>query len=136
MPENSGAVRHAALKRSSSARRPARAAAIRARSSAGTCQGVVVRRQQRALAREQPRFGSALVDGEVVDHGLHGEGHGVLQPPLGVAHDGGHALLRFRLAPGREQEPHAAAGHAAQHPEAPEILAHFAPRACRMSESV
>ena len=48
--------------------------------------------------REQLGLRAALVDGEVVDHRLHGEGHAVLHGALGFAHDGLHALLRFGLA--------------------------------------
>src|ERR1022692_2200364 len=53
----------------------------------------------------------------------------MLHGALGFAHDGLHALLRFPLAPRAEEESHAAARHAAQHPESPEILAEFGARA-------
>ena len=66
-----------------------------------------------------------LVDAEVVDHGLHGERHGPLHLPLGVAHDGLQALLGPGLAIRVEEEAHAAARHAAEHPEAPEGVSHF-----------
>ena len=38
--------------------------------------GVVTWRQQGVLARQQVGPGAALVDGEVIDHGVHGEGQG------------------------------------------------------------
>jgi hypothetical protein len=95
----------------------------------GHGQGVISRRHERPLALQQAALGAAFVDGEVVDHRLHGEGHGVFQAALGFAHDALHGALRFGLAARMEQESHAAAGHAAQHPEAPEILAKRGPRA-------
>ncbi len=74
-------------------------------------------------------MGAAFVDGEVVDYRLHGEGHGALQAALGLAHDGFQAILGTRLHGGVEDETHAAAGHAAEHPEAPETRAHLLARA-------
>ena len=53
------------------------------------------------------------------------KGTALFQAALGFAHDGLHALLRFGLAARGEDEAHAAAGHAAEHPEAPEIVAEF-----------
>ena len=47
-----------------------------------------------------------------------------------------HAVLRFGFAARIEEKSHAAAGHAAQHPEAPEIVAHFGARARSISVSV
>jgi hypothetical protein len=41
------------------------------------------------------------------------------------AHDLLQALLRLGLSRGREDEAHAAAGHSAEHPEAPEVRAEF-----------
>ena len=71
---------------------------------------------------------AAFIDGEVVDHRLHGEGDAVFHGAFGFAHDDLHAALRFGFAFGTEDESHAAAGHAAEHPEAPEVLAEFGAR--------
>ncbi len=92
-------------------------------------QGVITGGHEGARAGEDPRLGAALVDGEIVDHRLHGERHAMLHDALGLAHDGLHALLRLGLALRAEEESHAAAGHAAEHPEAPEMLAEFGARA-------
>ncbi len=58
------------------------------RSSAGTDQGVVAG----GISASPPCSSSAqvplLVDGEIVDHRLHGERHRVLQSALGLGHDG------------------------------------------------
>jgi hypothetical protein len=43
---------------------------------------VVAGRHQRGGPAQQIGVGAALVDGEVVDHGLHGERHGALQARL------------------------------------------------------
>ncbi len=89
----------------------------------GHGEGVVGRGHEGIGAGQQAGLGAALVDGEVVDDRFHGEGHGALQGLLGLAHDGLQALLRLGLAFGAEEKAHAAAGHAAEHPEAPEIVA-------------
>ena len=72
---------------------------------------------------------SLLIDRKIVDHGLHGKRYAVLHAPLGFAHDGLHTLLGLLLFLRAEQEPHAAAAHATQHPEAPEISAELLARA-------
>ncbi len=80
-------------------------------------------------AAKQACLGAALVDGEIVDHGLHGEGRGTLEAFLGGAHDVLEAVLRPRLALRIEDETHATAGGAAEHPESLEICAEFGTRA-------
>ncbi len=87
-------------------------------------QRIVFGGQQGVIAREQARLGSAFVDGEVIDHRVHGERDGMFQALFGFAHDGGEPVLGFGSPVGRKEKPHAAAGHSAKHPEAPEILAH------------
>ena len=69
------------------------------------------------LARAAHR--AAVVDGEVVDHRLHGEGQGVLQAALRRGHQLLEIVLGLALALGIDDEPHAAAGDAAEHEEAP-----------------
>ena len=69
------------------------------------------------------RARAVLVDGEVVDHRLHGEGNAALELSLGLAHDERDAILRRGFDGGVEEEAHAAAGHAAEHPESPEAVA-------------
>ena len=49
----------------------------------------------------------------------------MLHAALGGAHNVLQAVERFGLAARVEEEAHAPAGHAAEHPEAPEIAAHF-----------
>src|ERR1035437_6009526 len=49
------------------------------------------------------------------------ENSGATRP---AAVGGREPVLRFGFPLGREEEAHAAAGHSAEHPEAPEILAH------------
>ena len=46
-------------------------------------QRVIARRHQRVAAAQQLGRGAALVDGEIVDHRLHGERHGMFHAPLG-----------------------------------------------------
>ncbi len=65
------------------------------------------------------------VDPEIVDDRVHGEREGVLQFALGADHDLVDCFERFRFAGGFDNEAHSAAGHAAEHPEAPEIVAEF-----------
>ena len=67
--------------------------------------------------------GAARVDGEVVDDRVHREGKGKLQARLGLVHDRLHPVLGLGLAVGGEDESHAAARHAAEHPESPEVVA-------------
>jgi len=91
---------------------------------------VVARGHQCLIARQQFGVSAPLVDGEVIDHRLHGEGDGRFQPSLRR----GHNLLQAHLGPrfhGRiKHKAHAAARHAAHHPEAPklglEFLVHLA----------
>ena len=88
-------------------------------------QRVIFGRHQRRAAAQNPGVGSPLVDGEVVDHRVHGEGHRVFQFAFGLAHDDLETFLGERLAPRIEQESHPASRHAAEHPEPPEIRAEF-----------
>ena len=90
------------------ARRRGRGAAVGAR------RGVVARRQEGIVAGEQIGRGALPVDGEVVDY--RPWRGGVLQLVLGVSISSRRRAWA-RTAPGRD-EAHAAAGHAAQHPEA------------------
>ena len=91
-------------------------------------QSVIFGRHQRRAAAQNPGVGSPLVDGEIVDHRVHGERHGVFQLAFGLAHDDLEAFLGERLAARIEQESHPASRHAAEHPESPEILAEFGTR--------
>ena len=54
---------------------------------------VIAGGHQRLFAFAQHGARAALVDGKIVDDGLHGEGRGVFHGPPGVAHDGLQALL-------------------------------------------
>jgi hypothetical protein len=56
------------------------------------------RRQERRVPAQQVGPGAALIDGEIIDHRLHGEGQGVLEFALGGGHDFLQALLRAGLA--------------------------------------
>ena len=129
MPENSARSRQAAVNRSSSARRAGESRRDSVRMQRRHRQRVIFGRHQRRAAAQNPGVGAPLVDGEIVDHRLHGERHGVFQFALGLAHDDLEAFLGVRLAARVEQESHAAARHAAEHPEAPEIRAEFRTRA-------
>ena len=66
--------------------------------------------------------GAFFVDGKVIDHRLHRERQGIFKLALGLR----HKLLQPRLARGFlrgvKDESHAAARHAAQHPEPEKIL--------------
>ncbi len=86
-------------------------------------QRVVAGGHQRLVAAAQFGPGAALVDGKVVDDRIHRKGHGAFQLALGRAHHRHQPILRLDLAPRVEDKAHAAARHAAQHPEAPEISA-------------
>ena len=59
-------------------------------------QGIVAGGHEGALAAQHGGLGAAFVDGEVVDHRLHGEGNGVFQAALGFAHDGLHGAPALR----------------------------------------
>ena len=69
--------RRAALKRSSSALRAGSRRGVGAQQRRDG-ESVVAGGHQRAVAGEQVGPGAALVDGEIVDHRVHGEGQGVL----------------------------------------------------------
>ncbi len=68
---------------------------------------------------------AALIDFKIVDHRVHGKGQGILQRVFLLEHDLQEPGLRLFLDRGIEDESHAATGHAAQHPEAPETIAEF-----------
>ena len=74
---------------------------------------------------QQRRIRAMFVDGEVIDDWLDGKRHGVFQAPLEVAHHRLQAFLRFRFSLRVENKAHAAAGHAADHPEAVKIVVEF-----------
>ena len=65
---------------------------------------------------------SVFIDGIVEDHGLHRKRERVLQFARGLRHDDLQLFLRLFFSLGRDNETHAAARHAAQHPESPEVL--------------
>src|SRR5688572_33426107 len=67
--------------------------------------------------------GAALVDREIVNDWLHGKWQGGLQLAFGTGHDFLQRILCPGLRIGCEDKTHAPAGHAAQHPETPEVLA-------------
>ena len=69
----------------------------------------------------QNRGGAVVVNREIVDHGFHRKRDGMLQLPFRFVHDGRDPFLRGGLAVRVEEETHASASHAAEHPEAPEI---------------
>jgi len=73
------------------------------------------------VQQDGPR--APLVDAKVVDDRLHGEGQRRLEFPLRLRHDLLHPVLGRSAHGGIEDEPHPAAGHAAQHQESPEVLA-------------
>ena len=105
MPEKSAAVRQAAVKRSSSARRPAeRLRGFRAQQRRHG-ERVVAGGHQGGVAAEQRGVRAAFVDGEIVDHRLHGEGDAVFHGAFGLAHDGLQAALRFGFAFGAKRKP-------------------------------
>ena len=88
-------------------------------------QCVVTTREQRVVAAQQVRPRAALVDGKIINHRFHREGQGVFQLVLGLRHDRLQSLLRLGLALRIKNKTHAAAGHAAEHPETPEVRAEF-----------
>ena len=69
--------------------------------------------------------GAVRVDPEIIDDGVHGEGKGVLKFAFGLEHDFVNHAEGFLLAGGVDNEAHAAAGHAAEHPKSPEVVAEF-----------
>ena len=77
MPRNSGLVRQAAPKRSSSARRSAEKLLRSCAQQRGHNERVVAGRHQGVFACKQLGEGAAFVDREVVDHRLHRERQGV-----------------------------------------------------------
>ena len=66
-----------------------------------------------------------LVDGVVEDHRIHGEGKGRREATLSFQHEDLKPLLSLGLPLRGKDETHAAAGHAAEHPKAPEISTKF-----------
>ena len=83
---------------------------------------VVALWHQRVGVGEQIGEGTVFVDGKIINHRLHREGQRVLQLALRSRHDFLQALLCGGLLFRRENESHAAARHAAEHPEAPEVF--------------
>ncbi len=93
MPLNSGRVRHASAKAARSARwLPGRRSHVLLEHLRHD-QRVVARRHQavglarRILTAQQFGVRAALVDGEVIHHGIHGERQRVFQFALGATHD-------------------------------------------------
>ena len=89
----------------------------------GDLEGVVARRHHGRVALEQLGDGPVGVDREVVDDRLHRERQGVVELGLDPSHDlqrlGPEGVAAIR----GDEEGHAAAGHAAEHQEAPEVVA-------------
>ena len=83
---------------------------------------IEVERHQRRISLEQLGDGAMLVDRKVVHHRIHRERQRRLEFALGGEHDFQQSSLRFGPALRRKDEAHAAARHAAEHPEAPEII--------------
>ncbi len=81
---------------------------------------VIAGGQERAV-HVAPR--AALVDGEVIDDRLHRERQRVLQLALGRRHDFAERFLGGGLDARIKDESHAAAAHAAEHPESEKLLA-------------
>jgi len=101
---------------------------------AGDGEAIVAGRKQRGIAGQDLGPGAPLVDGKIVDHRLHGEGQRMLEFALGGGHDGLQTVLCSTVVGGGEEEAHAAAGHAPQHPEAQKSLPNSAcTRAMRVS---
>lgn len=88
---------------------------------AGEDERVIAGGEEGGVFGEQVGVGAVFVDGVVEDDGLDGEGEGVIEFVFELAHGVAEVDLGFGFAPGVEHEAHAAAAHAAQHPEAPEI---------------
>jgi len=88
-------------------------------------QGVIACRHQGIVTRKQCRLCSMLVDCEIVDHRLNGKGNAAIHLAPGLTHDGLQAFLSLRLPLGGEEESHTTAAHAAEHPEAPEVVSEF-----------
>ncbi len=65
------------------------------------------------------------IDFEVVDDGVHGKGEGILEFALGLEHDAVDEAEGFLFSVGVDDEAHSSTGHAAEHPEAPEVVAEF-----------
>ena len=95
----------------------------------GEVELVVIGRQGGVRAIEKGGEGAVGIDGEIIDHRLHREGQRVAEQGFRFRHDREHACLRLGLAGGIEDETHATARHAAEHPEAPEIIAELLLRA-------
>ena len=79
--------------------------------------------QQGGRAGEQSSDRAVFVDGKIVDHRVHGKRQRVLQLAFGGEHDLLQFFLTFAFSLRRKNKTHAAAGHAAEHPEAPEVIA-------------
>ena len=84
---------------------------------------VVFPGQTRLVRREQFGGGAVRIDGEIVHDRVHGERQGVPEFMAKPGHGALQELLGVGLAVRRDDEAHAAAGHAAEHPKAPEIIA-------------
>lgn len=87
---------------------------------AGDGEGVVAGREEGVVVAEEFRAGAAFIDGVVEDEGVHGEREGMAQFAFEIGHDLLDTGLGGWFAVGGEHEAHAAAAHAAEHPEAPE----------------
>src|SRR4029079_18212282 len=75
------------------------------------------------LTGEQFGESAVFVDGEVVNDWLHGERYPTGKALTDFAHERAEGVLSFRFTGWIEDETHAAAGHAAEHPESPEGVA-------------
>ena len=89
----------------------------------GDCELIELDGQEGVGAGEQRRDGAVFVDGEIVDDGIHRERERGLELVFRGEHDCEQAGLGLDAPMRRENKTHAAAGHAAEHPETPEILA-------------
>jgi len=86
-------------------------------------QHIIGGRHERLPAGAQGGPRARFIDGEIVHHRVHGKRQRVLQLPFRIAHDGQNIVAK-RVAPrGVHHHAHAAAGHAAQHEKAVEVIA-------------
>ena len=84
---------------------------------------------QRVRIPKQVGARAVVIDGEIIDDRFHGEGERVLEIAFGGRHDLLELFAGLGGSVGGNDEPHASAGHAPEHPEAPEILAEPGTRA-------
>ncbi len=90
---------------------------------AGHMERVIRCGEQRLRAGQPVGPSAALVDGKIINHRFHRERECVAEGLLGFRHNDLQSLLRAGLVGRIKNETHAAARHAAEHPEAPEIRA-------------